>query len=375
MAGTHLLLGTRKGLLVLAQQGGDWKVVCEAFPGIHVSLAEVDWRTGTLYALVDSGHFGMKTHRLRGFLENGQPQIKPGMEDAFEEVPAPKYPEGSKLKGDKDAVLRYQWAFATGSDEQPGRIYIGTEPGGLFVSDNEGDDFQLVQSLWDHPSRLSDQPGWMGGGRDEAGMHSVCVDPRDPNRLYVGVSVAGVFFSSDGGSTWEVRNKGLRADFLPDPNAELGHDPHLLVQCRDQPDKLWQQNHCGVFRSVDAGLTWTDVSQENGPVGFGFAVAVDPHDGETAWVVPAESDMVRAAVDRQMCVARTTDGGKSWEECRVGLPQDNCFDFAFRHALDQHEDRIAFGTACGSVYVSDNRGDSFLTAGYHFPPIYSLYLI
>ena len=372
MNSKHLLLGTRKGLLVLEEQGGAWDVVCEAFPGLHVSIAAIDPRSGHLYALIDSGHFGIKLHRWSGFLRDGKPQFSDDLEHAFEELEAPKYPADAKLADGRDAVLLYQWAFATGDDSQPGRIYIGTEPGGLFISDDDGQSSQLVDSLWNHPSRTNNQPGWMGGGRDEAGIHSILVDPRDPQQILIGISVAGVFGSDDGGATWNVKNKGLIADFLPDPESELGHDPHLVVRCQNQPDKLWQQNHCGIFRSTDNADSWTRVSDSQGAAHFGFAIEVDPQDGETAWVIPAESDMVRAAVNRQLCVARTSDGGQTWEYFNHGLPTKSCYDFAFRHALKLQGDRLAFGTAGGSVYVSDDRGETWSTVGHHFPPVYSL---
>ena len=212
----------------------------------------------------------------------------------------------------------------------------------------------------------------MGGGLDEPGIHSVSVDPRDSNCISVGISVAGMFTSRDGGVSWEPRNRGLRADFLPNPDAEIGHDPYLLVKCASQPDVFWQQNHCGVFHSTDARLHWSCVSQKDGLAHFGFTVAVDPQDGKTAWVVPAMSDEVRVAVDRKLCVCRTDDHGETWQEYREGLPQENCYDFAFRHALDLSGDRLLFGTACGSLYLSDDRGESWRCLASHLPPIYSV---
>jgi photosystem II stability/assembly factor-like uncharacterized protein len=248
-------------------------------------------------------------------------------------------------------------------------MYVGTEPGGLFRSDDGGDSFQLVEGLWNHPSRAD---RWFGGGRDYPGIHSVVVDPRDSTRVLVGISCAGVFETLDGGQNWNPRNRGLHASFLPDPGVEVGHDPHLLVSCAGAPDALWQQNHCGIFRSIDGGQNWQDVSQPDGPANFGFAVAVDSSRPERAWVVPATSDEQRMAIGGGLCVSRTDDGGATWTTLRQGLPQRNCYDVAFRHALDASGERVAFGTTTGNLFVSDDGGDSWSCIGNYFPPVYSV---
>lgn len=358
-----LILGTRKGLIFMKRNGGRWRVVHDDFPGIPISYAFRDHRSGTVWACADHGHWGQKLHRSR---DGGE---------TFEEVPAPKYPEGSTIFDvfsggvEKPAALTYLWTIVPGGDEQPERLYIGTEPGGLFQSDDGGDTFHLVKSFWQHESR---QGNWFGGGRDQAGSCSIVVDPRDSEHLFVGVSVGGVYESQDGGGTWHGRNQGLRADYLPEPYAEYGHDPHCLVASPSNPDVLWQQNHCGVFRSTDAGQTWSDISQNNGPVKFGFPIAVDPQDDQTAWVVPGISDEKRMAVDGAMCVGRTEDGGQTWIELRNGLPQEHCYDIVFRHALDIDGEQLAFGTTTGNLFLSTNRGNSWQSLGHYLPPIYSV---
>jgi photosystem II stability/assembly factor-like uncharacterized protein len=226
-----------------------------------------------------------------------------------------------------------------------------------------------MQSLWDHPSR---NDSWFGGGFDDPGIHSVIVDPRDANRVLVAISCAGVFETSDAGQSWRPRNRGLRADFLPNPVVEVGHDPHLLVMAPSNPDVLWQQNHCGIFRSHDGGANWNDVTQVSGPARFGFAIAVDSADADTAWVVPAQSDEVRAAVDRALCVCRTRDGGRTWTTLRQGLPQKDCYDLTYRHGLDAKRGHVAFGTTTGKLYVSDDSGDTWSCAASHLPPIHSV---
>lgn len=367
-------LGTRKGIMVWEKSGSEWSLGHFAFRGSHVSIVHLDPRSGHLYALLDDGHFGNKLFRWDNFADD--PNWRSASQsDAWKELPTLVYPEGSRLPNGNDAVLKYQWAFAHGSDNQPGRIYIGTEPGGLFVSDNHGDEFWFVQSLWDHPSRCAEKTPWMGGGRDNAGIHSICIDPRDDGRVRIGISVAGVFESNDNLESWAPVNKGLRADYMPDPYPEVGHDPHLLVQNRANPDVLWQQNHCGIFRTTNGCQSWDTVSEEDGIANFGFCIAIDPENENTAWVIPAESDQVRVACDHQLAVSRTEDVGKTWTHFRQGLPQQDCFDFAFRHGLVLSGDSLVFGTACGSLYESGDRGESWQVISNHLPPVYCVHVI
>ena len=291
----------------------------------------------------------------------------------LDEVPAPQYPEDAVIYdvfsdgAEKPAKVTYLWTIEPGGDDQPQRLYIGTEPGGLFVSNDNGETFSFVEGLWNHPSR---QKNWFGGGRDQAGCCSIVVDPRDSNHLFISISVGGVYESKDGGKSWEGRNKGLLAEFLPDPHAEYGHDGHCLIASPANPDVLWQQNHCGVFRSDNAAQSWDNIS--DGPIKFGFPIVVDEQDPQTAWVVPAISDDQRMAVDGALFVARTEDGGKSWTHLRNGLPQSDCYDVVFRHAMDLDKDVIIFGTTTGNLYLSQDRGDSWQCVGNHFPPIYSV---
>ena len=351
------MLGTRKGLITYQRNGTNWKHKSTSFLGIPVSLTHVDSRTDTWWACLDHGHWGQKLHKSQ---DQGE---------TWEEVEAPKFKEGVEVKEGEAAAVRYLWAFAEGGPDRENTLYIGTEPGGLFQSQDGGSSFSLVESLWNHPSR---KEHWVGGGRDYAGIHSIVVDPRNSDHLYIGVSVAGVFESTDGGANWEVRNKGLRADFLPDPHAEIGHDPHLLVSCPSKPDVLWQQNHCGIFRSTDGARSWQDVTQEDGPAKFGFAVAVSENNPDQAWVVPAISDEIRVAVDNALCVCRTDDGGTSWMDFRKGLPQQNCFDIVFRHALDVTGNSLAFGTTTGNLFLSDDFGESWECLSSNLPMVYSV---
>lgn len=352
-----LLVGTRKGLVAYERSGDDWRITRRAFPGQPVSYAMHDPRSNTLWACLDHGHWGQKLHRSRDWGETWQ------------EIAAPKYPEGAQIKEGTPAALRYLWCMAGGGDDRPERIYIGTEPGGLFRSDDGGDTFEIVTSLWDHPSRMTQ---WFGGGRDHPGIHSVVVDPRDSSHVFVGISCAGVFETTDDGASWAPANKGLTADFLPDPNVEVGHDPHLLVAAPTDPDKLWQQNHMGIFRSVDGSKSWQACSREGETAHFGFAIAVDETNSETAWVVPATSDGERMSVAGALCVCRTDDGGASWTTLTAGLPQHDSYDIVFRHGLDVSGNTLAFGSTTGNLFISGDRGDSWTTLSNYLAPIYSV---
>lgn len=352
-----LLLGTRKGLVAYQRKNGKWSVENISFEGIPVSIAYEDERSGKWWAALDHGHWGVKLHQST---DRGK---------SWSEITAPVYPEGSEVKEGVKATLRYIWALSHGGKSFPQRLWMGTDPGGLFVSEDDGSHFNLIESLWNHPTRKTN---WMGGGRDLPGIHSVVVDPRNQERILIGISCAGVFETKDSGKNWSIKNKGLRADFLPDPYAEVGHDPHLLVASPSNPDVLWQQNHCGIFRSTNGGDSWQDISEPGGPAKFGFAIAVADDNSEQAWVCPADSDAIRVSINGALCVCRTDDGGKSWKVLRKGLPQENCFDIVYRHALVCSGDQVAFGTTTGNFFFSPDRGEKWEVISNYLPMIYSV---
>jgi photosystem II stability/assembly factor-like uncharacterized protein len=389
---TTLLLGTRKGTVILERNNNGWQARDILHAGVPVCYAARDPRDGTLWASLDHGHWGPKLSRSR---DNGA---------TWEDVLSLKYPKGARhivqylptpdfdpmapagQPEYKDAKVYKIWNIAFGAASQPGRLYAGTIPGGLFISDDGGDTWELNRPLWNHASRGGDlfngeatsenhwggTPASIDYGVFEPGIHSIVVDPRDPNHLYVAVSSAGVLESRDGGETWVVRNKGMRMDYLPDPEAEWGHDPHFVTACPGQPDHLWQQNHCGVFYSSDGAKTWKKVSQPDVAVHFGFPIAADANDGRCAWVVPARADSERMSIGGGLFVARTSDGGESWQTLRKGLPQQHAYDIVYRHALDAAGDCVCFGSTTGNVYLSEDRGDSWQCLGNHFPPVYSV---
>ena len=353
-----MLLGTRKGLAIYRKNGNGWQYKDMYFHGIPVSLAKVDSRTNTWWAMLDHGHWGVKLHKSD---DEGK---------TWEELAAPKFPEGEEIKEDQPASVKYLWALEHGGNDNPGKLWFGTVPGALFSSNNNGKEFSLNRSLWDHPTR---KEGWFGGGFDQPGIHSIVVDPRDSNHIFIGISCAGVFESTDAGETWTIRNKGLRADFLPDPEAEVGHDPHLLLACNSNPDVMWQQNHCGIFRTTDAAKNWDDITEKDGVANFGFTIAINHDDTGQAWVVPAVSDGNRIAIDGALVVCRTDDGGKSWKELRNGLPQQGCFDIVYRHGMDVDDNVAAFGTTTGNLFLSEDYGENWKCLSHHLPMIHSVH--
>jgi hypothetical protein len=214
---------------------------------------------------------------------------------------------------------------------------------------------------------------WFGGGYDVPGIHSICVDPRDAERVLVAVSCGGVWVSENGGQSWVCRADGMRADYLPPGQAHdpVTQDPHLVVQCAAQPDVLWAQHHNGIFRSQNGGHSWQEL-EKVAPSAFGFAVAVHPNDGNVAWFVPAIKDECRVPVDGALVVTRTLDGGASFESLREGLPQEHAYDLTYRHALDINAGGsvLAFGTTTGSLWVSEDRGERWQCVSNHLPPIH-----
>ncbi len=355
--GRSILVGTRKGLIVLDKSGGDSYAIARVeFKGIPVSFACRDPRDGRIWACLEHGHWGPKLHR-------SDPEGR-----RFEELNAPALPPESLLEGDDAHCVEALWCLASGGAQAPRRVWIGTLPGALFRSDDGGESFALVRGLWEHPHRRK----WFGGGRDVPGIHSILVDPEDPERVVIGVSCGGVYLTEDGGKSWRHGNEGLAADFLPEPSAEVGQDPHSLSRCIDHPEIVWQQNHCGVYRSADGGASWNEVSEPGGPVRFGFAIVAHPHDPRVAWVIPAESDEARSAIGGALSVHRTDDAGKSWRAFTAGLPQSDAFDLVYRHAFDGDGTELAFGSTTGNVFYSDDGGETWTCLGHHFPPIYSV---
>ena len=353
------VLSTRKGLFELRREGGQWRIGPVHLLGEPVSIAFADARDGALYAALNLGHFGVKLHR------------KDAGHESWTEIAAPAYP--LKPEGSADTVEwknRLIWSLEGGGADQPGVLWAGTLPGGLFRSEDRGASWQLVQSLWELPQRAE----WFGGGYDVPGIHSICVDPRDSQNVLVGVSCGGVWRSADGGASWHSSAGGMRADYMPPElnENEAVQDPHRIVRCAGSPDILWCQHHNGIWRSSNGGARWDEIT--TAPLSnFGFAVAAHPRDPGTAWFVPAIADQRRIPIGAALAVTRTTDGGKSFTVLREGLPQQHCYDLAYRHGLCVADDgqTLLLTTTTGGVWASNDSGEHWQTVSTNLPPIYA----
>jgi photosystem II stability/assembly factor-like uncharacterized protein len=359
-ASARLLVGTRKGLFTFERAApGRWRQAGDpAFLGTRISMLLQDGRTGTQFAAHDNGHFGVKLHRST---DGGT---------TWNEIAAPAFPKQEPPAGDDGEApsVSLIWSLETGGVDRPGRLWAGTIPGGLFRSDDNGDSWQLVTGLWERPERAR----WFGGGYDEAGIHSICIDPRDSNHVTVAVSCGGVWDSADGGQSWDVRTEGMWAAYMPPEQRSDSaiQDPHRLVQCPAAPDHCWVQHHNGVFRSTDGARHWSEIT-ERPPSVFGFAVAVHPQDPLTAWFAPAVKDELRVPVDGRLVVSRTRDGGKSFEVLTKGLPPAPGYDLVYRHGMDVAGDGrcLAMASTTGNLWISEDQGDSWQALSLHLPPI------
>lgn len=243
------LVGTAKGLIVYQLASPNPELLNIFFEGFNVTMVYSDPRNGRWWVGVSHKHWGQKLHYSD---DEGV---------SWHEAKVPGY-EGKSLPNGKPAKLRQIWCMHHGGYDRPDHIWMGTEPGGLFLSTDGGKEFHLVEGLWDHPSRQNEMH-WFGTGGDFPFIHSIIVDTRNSDHVFIAVSCAGVFRTTDGGKTWNPRNKGLIAAYLPNPHVEVGHDPHCMLMSPSNPDVLWQQNHCGIYYSKNSGENWTVVSEKN----------------------------------------------------------------------------------------------------------------
>ena len=359
-----LLVSTRKGLFHVARDDTGWAVRDADFLGDNVSLTLTDRRDGSLYAALDHGHFGVKLHRRTV--------------GGWREIATPAYPPKPEGLEDNDmwgrplpwTTLRI-WALEAGGVSRPGVLWCGTIPGGLFRSADHGESWDLVRSLWDHPLRRR----WMGGGADQPGLHSICVDPRDPDHVWIAVSTGGIWFTDDAGATWSLRGEGMRADHVPPDTARdpIVQDVHCLVQCPADPTRMWVQHHNGIFVSSDEGRTFRELAGVV-PSAFGFPVVVHPRDPDTAWFVPGIKDEKRIPVGGRLVVTRTRDGGRSFQALGDGLPDTHAYDVVWRHALaiDDSGNRLAFGSTTGNLWITEDQGDHWTAVSHTLPPIHAV---
>jgi hypothetical protein len=349
-------VGTRKGLFVVERRGGAWTLGKPAFPGEPVTQVLVDPVDGAWYVALRLGHFGVKMWKSGDAGGRWQPIAAP----AF----PPKPTEGLSHDDPTPWTVDLIWGLEAGT----GELWAGCLPAGLFHSRDGGASWQVVRSLWDRPERR----GWLGGGYDHAGIHSILVDPRDPRHVTIAVSCGGVWQTRDRGEVWECTSKGMLADYMPPERREESNiqDPHRIGQCVAQPDVLWCQHHGGLYRSIDGGMRWDPIANP-APSAFGFAVAAHPSDPLRAWFVPAHSDAQRMPVDGRLVVNETRDGGRTFTSHCEGLPQRDAYHLVYRHALAVSPDgtALAMGSTTGGLWVSEDEGHSWQCVSRDLPPI------
>jgi len=349
-----LLVGTMKGAFLLRSDRSRrrWDLGGPYFPGMPVYALAFDGRSGRrrVWAGTSSEHWGPGIASSDDF---GRTWTNP------KEVPI-------KFPADTDATVKRIWQIRPGRAEEAGTLYAGVEPAALFESRDDGRQWSLVRGLWDHPHRPMWQPG--GGGLC---LHTILPDPVNRRRLFVAISTGGVYRSDDGGATWRAANQGVRADFLPDKHPEFGQCVHKIVLHPSRPERLFLQNHWGLYRSDNGGDSWQDIA--NGvPSDFGFAMTMHPHDPDTVYILPLESDEFRVTPEQKLRVYRTRDAGRSWEALTRGLPQKGALETVLRDAMDadrMNPAGIYFGTRSGKVFGSTNGGAAWTRVIEGLPPV------
>jgi hypothetical protein len=349
----HLVaIGTAKGLfLARSSDRTRWQLSELAFPMNAVYAVGIDTRGPAPRLLVSatSEHWGPSVFRSDDL---GATWVEP-------DAGAVAFP------ADTDTALERAWQLAP-SPSEPGVVWAGSQPSGLFRSVDGGEHFEFVRSLWDHPHR----PQW-GAGYGGQAVHTVLPHPTDPDRITIAMSTGGVYRSEDAGASWTASNTGVKVSFLPDPFPEFGQCVHKVARDAADPDRLYLQNHHGVYRSDDDARTWTSIA-DGLPSDFGFAMATHPRRGDVAYNVPIKADAERVPPDLACRVYRTEDAGKSWTALTAGLPEGPYYDIVLRDAMcldDADPAGVYFGTRNGQVFASPDEGDSWAEVAGHLPGV------
>ncbi|HPF26857.1 MAG TPA: hypothetical protein P5528_15055 [Steroidobacteraceae bacterium] len=361
-----LWIGTRKGAFTLRRnaRGRGWKLAGPQFLGHIIHHIVQDPRAPrSLVMAAKTGHLGPTVYHSGNGGRSWQEASKP-----------PAFPKATSAEKPR-AVERVFW-LTPGHASESRTWYAGSAPAGLFRSEDGGDQWQPVAGFNEHPMF----PKWAAGFATPDGefLHSILIDPRDARHLYLAISIGGVFESTDGGNDWRPLNGGCAAEFLPDPEAAYGHDPHCVVLHPKQPDRLYQQNHCGIYRLDRPASRWVRIG-DNMPrsIGdIGFPMVMHPIDPDVAWVFPMDGTSVwpRTSVGGKPAVYITRNGGKSWQRQAAGLPQSQAWFTVLRQAMcsDQRASTgLYFGTTAGEVWTS-RAGERWRCIARHLPEIYSV---
>jgi len=387
MSKVRVLVGTRKGAFILESDGKreQWDVSGPHFAGwemYHLKGSPAD--PNRIYASQTSGWFGQLIQRSD---DGGKTWHQPGTPPGEPPAPGPPKAASNKFVYDASAetgkpLTTHQWYDGTQrpwefkrvwhlepSLTDPDAVYAGVEDAALFRSNDGGENWQELAGLRGHGTGPQWQPG--AGGMC---LHSIILDPSDPNRIFIAISAAGAFRTDDGGKTWKPINRGLRSQYIPDPNAEIGHCVHHIAMHPSRPGVLFMQKHWDVMRSDNAGDSWQEISG-NLPTDFGFVIDVHAHEPETIYVVPIKSDSEHFVPEGKLRVFRSRSGGNEWEALTKGLPQRDCYVNVLRDAMAMDSlDKcgVYFGTSGGQVYASADAGDSWAPIVRDLPAVLSV---
>ena len=388
MSIVRVSVGTRKGAFVLTSDGKreKWDVSGPHFAGwemYHLKGSPAD--PNRLYASQTSGWFGQIIQRSD---DGGKTWFQPGTPPGETTTPegTPKG-DSNKFTYDTSAetgkpLTTHQWYDGTQhpwefkrvwhlepSLSDPDTVYAGVEDAALFRTTNGGRTWEELSGLRGHGTGPNWQPG--AGGMC---LHTILLDPQVKGRMFIAISAAGAFRSDDAGKTWKPINRGLKSQYIPSPESEVGHCVHRIAQHKSRPDTLFMQKHWDVMRTDNAGESWQEVSG-NLPTDFGFVIDVHAHEPETIYVVPIKSDSEHYPLDGKLRVYRSKTGGNEWEELTRGLPQSNCFVNVLRDAMavdSLDKCGIYFGTTGGQVYASADAGDSWAPIVRDLPAVFSV---
>ena len=364
-----VLVGTRKGAFILTgdQSRSEWKLTGPYSPGTDIFHMVYDPRTGgKILSATNSMWFGPQVEYSS--------DLGKSWEQSREQPRFASKPEYAEHDGPTVSNI---WHIEPGSDSESETLYAGVQPAALFKSTDGGDTWGEVRGLGKHPTRSEWMPG-LGG----LCLHSIALDRQEPNRMWVGISAAGVFRTDDGGENWKATNRGVRADFNPaDPLPEWGQCPHKLLPHPTAPGLLYQQNHCGVYRTADYGEEWSDIT-EGLPSRFGFVLGLHPHDENTLFVVPEDEALgtdvgggIRYVSGARFRVFRSRTGGQDWEPLTNGLPQEHAYIHVLREgmATDSLDPvGVYIGTVSGQIFYSRDEGDHWELMVENLPPINSV---
>ncbi|HXW76682.1 MAG TPA: hypothetical protein VEJ20_04655 [Candidatus Eremiobacteraceae bacterium] len=365
MSSVRLLVGTHKGAFVLTSDGKrrDWKIDGPFFTGwdiYHVKGSPVE--PNRIWASQTSGWFGQQVQRSD---DGGKTWNPVGNKFEYDgPTGTHQWYDGTPHPWEFKRVWHFEPSLT-----DPDTVYAGVEDAAIFRSTDAGQTWQELNGLRGHGTGPKWQPG--AGGMC---LHTIIQDPKDPKRMFVAISAAGAFRTDDGGTTWKPINRGLKSEFIPDPDAEVGHCVHRIAMHPSRPDTLFMQKHWDVMRTDDAGDSWREISG-NLPTDFGFPIDVHPHEPDTVYVIPIKSDSEHVVPDAKLRVYRSKSGGDEWEPLGNGLPQRDCYVNILRDAMSVDtldEPGIYFGTTGGQVYASADAGDSWTALARDFPAVLSV---